>query len=79
MKERILRRARLRDLCGDPFYVGQFISRRNREVGSASRGVFPSKQIQCRFLQRFICEVMVFPRRPRIEDQEVNSVDRNVF
>src|SRR5260370_41540706 len=29
----------------------------------------------CRFLQRFICKVMVFPRRPRIEDQEVNSFE----
>ena len=79
MKERSSGSARSRSLCEDLFYLGQSISRRHREIRSASRVVRAGKQILCRFLQRFICKVMVFPRRPRIEDQEVNSFDRIVF
>jgi hypothetical protein len=79
MKERIMGRARSRSLCEDVFYLGECISRRHREVSSASRVVCAGKPILRRFLQRFICKVMVFPRRPRIEDQEVNNIDRIIF
>jgi hypothetical protein len=61
------------------FYLGECISRRHREISSALRVVRAGKQILCRFLQRFIWKVIVFPRRPRIEDQEVSNFDRIVF
>ena len=61
------------------FYLCECKSRRPREVGSSSRVVRAGKQILCRFLQRFIRKIMVFPRRPRIEHQEVNSFDRIIF
>jgi hypothetical protein len=71
--------ARSRSLCQDLFTLVSAFSPRHREVGSTSCVVRARKQILCRLLQRLICKGMVILRRPRIEDQEVNSFDRIVF
>jgi hypothetical protein len=48
-------------------------------VSSPSSVIRVGKQILRRFLQCFICKVVVFRTPPRIEDQDVKNFNRLVF
>jgi hypothetical protein len=73
MKERVSESCSIENLCEILLY--ESIGRHQHAVGSASRVVRTSKQVLYRLLEHFIRKVMVFPRWPRIEDREINSLD----
>jgi hypothetical protein len=75
MKERIRSRARSRSLISFTLVSAAG----DATVSSTSRVIRARKQIRRRFLQCFICKVMVFPATARIEDQEVNNFNRMVL